>query len=77
MVFTDFRVTCNKKTIDKALCRSTASYLKMVNGKYIDKEPNTLVASFREMLSTMSETAVADENMICLSLCTRNKDCMS
>ena len=30
-VQTDFRVTCNKEKIEKSLCRSTASYLKLVN----------------------------------------------
>ena len=36
---------------------------KMVNGKCVDIEPNTLVVSFLEMSSMRSET--------------RNKDCMS
>ena len=49
----------------------------MVNGKCVDKEPNTLVVSFLEMLSTRSKTAVADKNAIHISLCTRNKGCMS
>ena len=29
--------TCNKEMIDKSLCCSTASYLKLVNGKCVDK----------------------------------------
>ena len=28
---------CNKDKIKKSLCRSTASYLKLVNGKCVDK----------------------------------------
>ena len=71
------RASVNKKTIKKALCRATASYFKMVNGKCSDKVPNTLVVSFLEMSSMRSETAVADKNMIRISLCTRNKGCMS
>ena len=49
----------------------------MVNGQCVDKEPNRLVVSFLEMSSTRSETAIADKNVIRLSLYTRNKDCMS
>ena len=48
--------------IEKALCRSTTSYLKMVNGKCVDKESNTLVISFLEMSSTRSEIAVVHKN---------------
>ena len=47
------------------------------NGKFVDKEPNILVVSFIEMSSTRSKTAVVDKNAIGLSLCPRNKDCMS
>ena len=32
-----FRVMCNKDKFEKSLCRSTASYLKLVNGKCVDK----------------------------------------
>ena len=45
LVSTHFRVTCNKKTIDKVLCCSTASYFKMVNGKCVDKENLRLLIS--------------------------------
>ena len=38
---------------EKALCRSTANYLKILDGKYVDKEPKTLVVSFSEILSTI------------------------
>ena len=73
---THFRVKCNKKMVKIVLWRSTASYLKMVNGKCVDKEPNTPVVSFLEMSSTSSETAMVDKNAIHISCCTRNKDCM-
>ena len=34
---THFWVTCSKEKFEKLLCRSTASYLKLVNGKCVDK----------------------------------------
>ena len=30
-----FLVTCNKEKIERLLCRSTASYLKLVNGECV------------------------------------------
>ena len=53
------------------------SYLKIVNGKCVDRESNTLVISFLEISSTRSETAVVHKNTICISLYTWNKECMS
>ena len=46
LVSTHFQVTCNKKTIEKQLCRSTASYFETVNGKCVDKEPKQLSLAF-------------------------------
>ena len=48
-----------------------------INVKCVDKEPNTLVVSFLEMSSMRNVTAVADKKAIRISLCTRNRDCMS
>ena len=69
LVSIHFWVMCNKKMIEKALCRSTGSYFKMVNGKCVDKKLNTLVISLLEMSSTKSKTAVMNKNAIRISLC--------
>ena len=58
------------ETIDEAIFVRS---LKMVKGKCVYKESNTLVVSFLEMSGTRSEAAVADKNAIRLSLYTRIK----